>query len=380
MKIAVFTTYFWPEKNGLVNYIDGLYTHVISNHHDVKVDIFTFDTLKTKIHFETIGSFNVYRFPCVTLMGGTYAIPSITSYTKLKKIFKKNTYHIVNTHTRFFLSSFFGYLIAKKYKIKFVHTEHGSSFVKDGSQLVRLLARVYDETLGRLVISQSDVLLGVSKKCLDFANMLSSKNKYKSVIHNGIDTNFWQLDKHKPTNQLIKITFCGRLTKSKGVHNLLTAMIHLESTNWLLDIVGAGNYNEYLVELSSELNINNKITWHGSVDSNYIKNILSNTDIFINPSYSEGLPTSVLEAGAMQCICIATDVGGTNEVIDDGINGFLIPPQNIEQLVDKLNLVMNKVEYKQFGIILSKKIKSTFDWLVISEKFYDILKMYSNNY
>ena len=375
MKIAVFTPFFTPEVNGITHFISGLNSSLVGSHSEIKIDIFTFDTLNTKKYFEEISIFRIYRFPCTNILGGTYILPKkyFHSYYKIKKIFRENSYQFVNTYTRFFLSSLVGYLFSKKFGVKIIHIELGSTFVQDGSLFVRLIARFYDNIIGRFIILKSNVVAGCSVKSLEFVKKLGGQNKVVQIIYNGIHTEYWKQSQPKPRNEKYILSFCGRLTRSKGVHDLLNALSRVQNKNWELNIIGKGNYENSLHELAQKLDIYNKIIWHGELNPNQVKDILLKTNIFINPSYTEGLPTSILEAGSMQCICIATDVGGTNEIIDHEINGFLFEPRNISQLINKLDFVMRGISMDNMGLKLSKKINQKFNWKTISNHYYKIL-------
>ena len=90
---------------------------------------------------------------------------------------------------------------------------------------------------------------------------------------------------------------------------------------------------------------------------------MKTTDIFVNPSYSEGLPTSVLEACAAGCAVVATDVGGTDEIIFDGSTGFLVKPGDQQGLTDKINyLLENKPVRDTFGKNAKTHVMDNFSW------------------
>lgn len=313
------------------------------------------------------------------LVGETYVIPSLKGLKIFWDIVKTEQFNVVNTHTRFFISSLLGLVMAKKLHIPLWHTEHGSSFVKDGSLFTRFVARVYDELFGRLVISSANKLFGVSEACLKFTKKLGGKKSI--VIYNCIDTDFWNTPARLP-NVKAKITFCGRMVKGKGLQNLLHALALLKNVEWELHLVGDGNYINKLKELATKLDLNNRLYWHGSQNREFIKDLLRITDIFVNPSYTEGLPTSVLEAGAMRCAVLATDAGGTNEVIEDGENGMIVPiPKGKQSQLCFLNslqeLILDTNLQRKYGNAIAKSIDEKFNWKVASEKYSIVISEYS---
>jgi glycosyltransferase involved in cell wall biosynthesis len=106
-----------------------------------------------------------------------------------------------------------------------------------------------------------------------------------------------------------------------------------------------------------------------------VRDVLSQSDILVNPSYGEGLPTAVLEAGAMGLAVVATDVGGTKEIIDDGRNGFLVEAGDVKALRSKISaLVRNSKLRAGFGSALQKKVRESFDWDKITARLERVLK------
>ena len=95
-----------------------------------------------------------------------------------------------------------------------------------------------------------------------------------------------------------------------------------------------------------------------------VPRILADTDVLVLPSTAEGLPNVVLEAMAMRCPVIATDVGGTGEVLEDGVNGFLLPaPIPAGILCEKLEfLLANPGERERMGRIGRTKVEREFDF------------------
>ncbi len=380
IKIGVFIPCFWPERNGIINYVDGLYSHINKIDDSIKTTIVTFDTANTKQYFKEENEFNVYRLPCIVLLGGTYVIPSISGIIKFIKLIRSENFDLINTHTRFFISSLLGLIWAKTKKVPLIHTEHGSSFVKQGSFITRVIARIYDETLGRLVFTNSSQTIGVSSSCVSFAKLMGAENT--AILYNSLDHNFWKPDP-KILRICNKIAFCGRIIKAKGLQDLIYALDKIKQVEWELVIIGAGNYATEIKVLITQLKLQEHIVFAGDLDRNKIKETLNTVGIFVNPSYTEGLPTSVLEAGAMGCAIIATNVGGTNEIINDGENGYLVPLQKdsnlqVAHITKHLTDLLNNPEKQlQFGNSIAKFTSQKFDWEITAQQFIKTVKSLS---
>jgi glycosyltransferase involved in cell wall biosynthesis len=137
--------------------------------------------------------------------------------------------------------------------------------------------------------------------------------------------------------------------------------------------MGDGPEKRKLEALAEKLKVHDKIIFFGYKNfDEYIK-ILKITDIFINPSYTEGLPTTVAEAALCKNAIIATNVGGTPEVITNEKSGFLIPPKNIPELKNKLEILISDKELrKQLGESAYSEVVNKFNWDKSIEKYIKI--------
>lgn len=357
MRILVFASYFYPHKGGSEDYVYQLVKGLAGR--SFEVTVVTCNTENVG-EYENIDGFSVYRIPCWNLINGQYPVPKPTlrTYKILKEISKKDYDH-VNTHTRFWILCLVGMFIAKHKKTRLIHVEHGSvhSVVQNG--WVDLCAKIYDHTFGSLLIKNADVLIGVSDGAVNFIKHLGGRGEpYK--ISKGLNLGDYKL-KDKSTRQKIGVEskdklviYVGRLIYGKGVQDLITAFkkIQKDSANVKLMIVGDGEYREKLEQLKGD-----DVIFLGEVDHDSVIKILNSSDIFVNPSYSEGLPTTVLEAGAVGLPVIATDVGGTSEVIINNETGILIQKQDINTLVQSLiTLLEDTKSSKKLATNLKKRV------------------------
>lgn len=143
----------------------------------------------------------------------------------------------------------------------------------------------------------------------------------------------------------VNIISLGRLEGEKGHINLLKAVQKL--SNVQLHLIGNGGQKNALENYANKHNIN--VKFYGAItDRNYLFNILHNSDIFIIPSLTEGMPRALLEAMTIGLPCIGSNVGGIPEVLD---SNSLYNSQDVEQLRDKiLKLIDNKDEREKSGL------------------------------
>ncbi len=168
------------------------------------------------------------------------------------------------------------------------------------------------------------------------------------------------------------MSFVGRLTYLKWVHILIEALSRLwNEHSWSLQIVWDGEERKKLEEQVKTLHLKERIHFVGMKDREMIaREILPETDIFINPSFQEWLPTVVLEALLARCRVIATDVWGTKE-ISDKEDLTIIPHDNVNILMLALETAMNDYQEKQGASYAL--IRERFDWWENIKKYHALL-------
>jgi glycosyltransferase involved in cell wall biosynthesis len=312
---------------------------------------------------ETLDNINVYRLSSWDLVQGNLPVPKI-SYRNIVSLLSlaKNDYHYIITNTRFYPICFIGWILSWWHAIPLIHLEHGSRHTVSDNSWVSLIANLYDHSVGSLLVKNAAINFGVSTAATEFLRHLGAKKA--KTMHNGI--NFSSFHDAKPDTDIkrpgsIVITYIGRLIYAKGVQDLVSVFPGIKGDVQLL-IVGDGPYRSELEALAHHGHISN-ITFSGEQRPENIPGILKSTDIFVNPSYSEGLPTSVLEACAAGCAVIATDVGGTEEIILDGLTGFLIKPGDRQELTKKIGLLIrDKAVREIIGKNAQAYVMENFSW------------------
>jgi glycosyltransferase involved in cell wall biosynthesis len=175
-----------------------------------------------------------------------------------------------------------------------------------------------------------------------------SKNKILAVP-NGVDT---ELYKPRSKDNIRKklgldvdkkiILFVGWLIERKGVSYLVNAAskILTDRDDVILYLVGEGSLRYKLVEMVRSMNIQDKVKLMGSMLPEEVALYMAAADVFVLPSLSEGRPNVVCEAMLSGTPVVATDIGGSNELIKDGRTGFLIKPKSSGAIAEKVNKLL----------------------------------------
>jgi glycosyltransferase involved in cell wall biosynthesis len=189
-------------------------------------------------------------------------------------------------------------------------------------------------------------------------NLPLIKNKL-IVIHNGIKD--FPLLPSKPKKVLI-VGVVAELHKIKGLDVLLRSWSKfVEKHEARLFIIGAGEEMERLTRLAQELEISDSIEFKGYVED--ARSYLLDFDILVLPSRSENLPYTLLEAGLAGLPVIASSVGGIPEIIESGISGVLVPPEDEEVLFSSLILLSEDANLrKRLGIALKSSVQEKFSF------------------
>lgn len=168
----------------------------------------------------------------------------------------------------------------------------------------------------------------------------------------GIDLSYFdpRLPEVRERAELIKkkdvftFIFIGRLSAEKGVKELLGAFktLNSEIPETRLLLIGWEEYDSKELEayVSQIITGNESIEFAGFQKD--VRPWMLASQVLILPSYREGFPNSVLEAGAMGIPVIATDINGANEIVKDGENGLLIPPRNEDALFESMKTMVRK--------------------------------------
>lgn len=139
---------------------------------------------------------------------------------------------------------------------------------------------------------------------------------------------------------VLTFIFIGRLVRDKGINELVTAFSQLNTQYPNTRLLLVGPYEENLDPLQPETltEIDNNKAIEAVDRQNDVRPWLAASDVFVFPSYREGFPNVVIEAGAMGLPSIVTDINGSREIIIDGCNGIIIPPRQLETLRQAMEL------------------------------------------
>lgn len=299
---------------------------------------------------------------------------------------KHNPYHIVHTHNS--KAGFLGRLAAKLAGIPvIVHTVHGFAFHAQEPSWRQLLFR----SLERLASRWCDKMIFISQPLIDWGLREGVAPEKKTIkIYSGIELDRFRPVPEKEKERLRKkwgisrddtvIGFVSKLWEGKGHLNLIEAFkrIKQEIENAKLVIVGEGYLYAQLVRRVERLGLKDSVLFTGFQSD--VPDIIATFDVAVLPSHFEGMGRVLLEAMAMEKPVVASRVGGIPDLVEHGINGFLVAPGDVNGLAEALIKTLNdKGLAEKMGKAGRKMISEKFsaDHMVgsIEELYRDLLTM-----
>ena len=231
------------------------------------------------------------------------------------------------------------------------------------------------------VLHMTDVFLVLSPVYKEFFEEKFGIEGIK-VFPNAIKVPEIDLDDASCSTDVIKLLFLGRICEAKGIRELVEA-VRIINTE-ILPIAGEVERLELsLGGIFEDTSLEALIAKHpefihyaGWVTGEAKEKLLKETDIFILPSYFEGMPVSVLEAMAYGKPVIATNVGGIPMTIEDGVSGLLIEPKSTQAIVDAIKYMLDNPDTtKQMGHNAYRTVKECFN---IERTIKELCEIYSD--
>lgn len=237
---------------------------------------------------------------------------------------------------------------AKSNKLPFIVHYRGYNIFSEFEENKKAFLDNREKVMER-IIKNSDLSLAVSKKT---ASVITDRfpELPVEVVYNGVDKKMFDCQTQVKPHEGIKILCVANLIPIKGHKYLFDAFKKLTDEypdkKLQLDIVGRGYYEDHLKEYLQTNNIKN-IIFHGYVSHEGVSDYMKNTDIFVLPSVYEAFANVCLEAMACKKPIVIFRGQGTDEILDDGVNGLIAEKANAQQLKEKIEFLLLNPEKRK---------------------------------
>jgi glycosyltransferase involved in cell wall biosynthesis len=278
-----------------------------------------------------------------------------------------------------------GWFAAKRLRIPIIGISHGWT---GECRKVQFYDRI-DKWMHRRMDHIVCVSQGQADKVIRFGTPASRV----SVIHNAVRKDRFdvpsdisyrhQLEAMFPNKPKLIVGTAGRLSPEKGFDILVTAVKKLltepqssdceriNAQNIGVVIFGDGVLREALQKQIDELGIASSVVLPGFTDQ--LDQYMFHFDLFVQSSHTEGLPSVLLEAMSAQTAVVATEVGGTGELVVEGSTGFMVPPNDPEALVSAIQRVLSVDELRRtMGENGRQRVDQSFTIEPQAEKYWEL--------
>lgn len=246
-----------------------------------------------------------------------------------------------------------------------------------------LYLAIHGQDIYQNLFNQVDLVQPISQHWRQKLLELGCPESKILVHHMGIDCHKFQYLVKHPSDSQILIVSIARLVAKKGLQYSIQAVAQLipRYPNLEYQIIGDGVLKEELEQLIKQLNITKNVKLLGWRQQQEVAAIIAQADIVLAPSITsqdgdcEGIPVSLMESMARGLPVISTYHSGIPELIEDGVSGYLLPEQDINNLAIKIEHLITNPELRQkMGQVGRKKVETDYNIQILSDRLVQIFQ------
>ncbi len=203
-----------------------------------------------------------------------------------------------------------------------------------------------------------------------------SWNKF-ALARLGVDTAQFSPRPLRTSPETFQILCVGRLVSTKGQRILIEAIAQLQHAGHKLQLqlVGDGPDRADLEALVRERNLSATVAFAGAVNQENIRAYYQAADVFALASFAEGIPVVLMEAMAMEIPCVATRINGIPELIEDGVDGLLVAPSDVDGMATAIKRLMSSAELRQsLGTAGRRRVQREYELSKSADRLADVFQ------
>lgn len=274
-----------------------------------------------------------------------------------------------------------GWALKRLYGLPYLISLRGADVPSDE---VKRFAKHYKvlRPLVRWLWHDADAVVAVSNGLREFAFQTTPELPIE-VIPNAIELSVFTPPLHRQSDGPVRLIFVGRFNNFKNVEMLVETACLLAKKgvdNFELVLVGDGERRSNVERAVSEKGLTKRVRLLGWLDRAELVEQYRRADIFVSATTWEGMPNTVLEGMACGLPVVSTRASGLEELVREGINGYLVDINEVNALADRLvNLINNRYERLRMSKESRKIAEQEFAWEYIAEQYVEIYKRILNN-
>jgi len=373
VKILQIAPYYTPTYGGQERYIYNLSKCLIKNGHEVHILTSDFPQGQRDDLTDGIG---ISRHRCLARVLGNPIMPGMLLDINLMR-----QYDVLHVHNEHSFSAIVADILKNSVDKPMLLTCHGQ--LKFGNSLKDSIEQMYSRTIGKNIIQKADRIIVLSESDRSYVSSFGIKSDKFSILPNAIDPVYYEDlvkkasllpgDSEGPNlleNKRI-VLFVGPVVRRKGVEYLLKAIpeiVRTIGTDVVFVIVGDGEYLQSAKMLAKSLGVERYILFTGLVPETDLVMYYQHADLFVLPSLSEGLPTSILEAMYFKLPVVATDIPGIRDHFKH--SALLVKPADERELAKAIMLVLNDIHIDA-GLLEARKenITQNYIWEKVAREY-----------
>lgn len=368
MRVLAFSDFAWPEGSGGVERtLAEIYPRLVRRGHtQVQIIALAGANLPRQEDQDGVLVRRARRVPLERLTGAQVSA-SLDAWPVARRAVREFRPDLVHVHSLYFHTSLVGAGLARAYRLPLLVTMHLGA-VDALPQPYRAASTLYERTAGRLLLANARRIICVSNNVREHALSLGAGPEKSVVVPNGVDCLRYApgAGSRSTTPTLLCV---GRLIFNKGQHILLEAVAALRRAGIALRVLFAGDgpMEQRLRRQAAELGLDDAtVIFLGRRDD--VGELLSQADLFVRPSLSEGMSLAVLEAMAAGLPVVVTDVSGNRELTRSGHDGVIVPPGSAQQLAAALRRLVGDAAYRKELGARGRQRALQYDWSAVARQ------------
>lgn len=331
IRVLICSDYLPPSDGGVEQVVEQLAYRLCDR--GCKVGVFTLSSPEEQPGLSNDSRVTVFESDRIDLTEyvGLQSSLSVSAVRDFNRVVSRFDPDLVHVHNRFFFTSYIGLMYKYIAGYPLVTTMHlgGIGHINGAGGVA---AQTFQSVFARRLVRNSDAVVCVSNAVEDIARSLGAVNT--ETIPNSVDLSQFSVDKSEFDKTLL---YVGRLVRNNGPQDLVRAVPDIieQHPDAHIHLVGGGKLESELRELIEELSVSKSVTIHGFVDD--IVSMYEAADVFCRPSYSEGLPLTLLESMATHSVPVVTPVAGASEVLSKGETGHFVEVGNPKSIAVTIN-------------------------------------------
>ena len=308
--------------------------------------------------------------------GGISPLEDVRAFLNLIKVYKKHQPHLIHIfHGKPIILGGLASYMQPGAKVVCTVTGLGHAFIKK-TLLRNLSAFGYRSTLKR---SDAVIFQNPDDMCKFVELNLVSPELAHLIISSGVDIVRYSSGGDRINqNGTLRVLMVTRLLWQKGVREFIDAAVQVKSKHPNVSFQLAGEWDPVHPDAVDKRSLDQAVEM-GYIDFlGYLTDMpeqLRDVDVFVLPSYREGVPRVLLEAAACGVSVVTTDVPGCREVVIHGETGLLVPPRDNQALAQAIEVLINDQELRyQMGKNARKFVEKKFDIRLITQKYLEIYR------